>query len=104
MISSCHFQAIFSVSNPHPDIYLHARIEKVLTGSVSQGSDPYTKSPDAKAAAKIFRQIPQFCSKLGHYRMPFAWAVRLAQYFLDFNIPLVINYFVMLCLNFEGGT
>ncbi|XP_030874329.1 dedicator of cytokinesis protein 9 [Leptonychotes weddellii] len=40
-------QGIFSVTCPHPDIFLVARIEKVLQGSITHGAEPYMKSSDS---------------------------------------------------------
>ncbi|XP_075192835.1 dedicator of cytokinesis protein 9 isoform X3 [Anomaloglossus baeobatrachus] len=70
-------QGIFSITCPHPDIFLVARIEKVLQGSITHCAEPYMKSSDsAKVAQKVLKNAKQACSRLGQYRMPFAWAAR----------------------------
>ncbi|XP_014666695.1 PREDICTED: dedicator of cytokinesis protein 9-like [Priapulus caudatus] len=70
-------QAIFSVRRPHPDIYMVVRVEKVLHGSLAQSAEPYiSKSNDSKQAFKVYKQMTTVCQRLGHYRMPFAWAAR----------------------------
>ncbi|XP_045444718.1 dedicator of cytokinesis protein 9 isoform X14 [Pipistrellus kuhlii] len=70
-------QGIFSVTCPHPDIFLVARIEKVLQGSITHVAEPYMKSSDSsKVAQKVLKNAKQACQRLGQYRMPFAWAAR----------------------------
>ncbi|GCB72056.1 hypothetical protein scyTo_0001806 [Scyliorhinus torazame] len=70
-------QGIFSVTCPHQDIFLVARVEKVLQGGITQCAEPYMKSSDsAKVAQKVLKNAKQACTRLGQYRMPFAWAAR----------------------------
>uniref|UniRef100_A0A023F2T5 Putative ph domain-containing protein n=1 Tax=Triatoma infestans TaxID=30076 RepID=A0A023F2T5_TRIIF len=70
-------QAVFSVSNVHPDIYLVVRIEKILHGSITQSSEPYTRTTkDPRLGLKVHRTIQAVAARLGKYRMPFAWTAR----------------------------
>ncbi|XP_078067365.1 LOW QUALITY PROTEIN: dedicator of cytokinesis protein 11-like [Mustelus asterias] len=70
-------QGIFSVTAPHPDIFLVVRVEKVLQGGIAQCAEPYIKSSDAsKVAQKVLKAAKQICSRLGGYKMAFAWAAR----------------------------
>ena len=80
-------QSVFSVVDPHPDIYLVARIEKVLQGGVNANTEPYVRNPDVKVGSKIHRAMRLYCHKLGHYRMPFAWAVKLV-----YTVYIFISY------------
>uniref|UniRef100_A0A672MD62 Dedicator of cytokinesis 9 n=1 Tax=Sinocyclocheilus grahami TaxID=75366 RepID=A0A672MD62_SINGR len=70
-------QGVFSVTCPQPDIFLVARIEKVLQGGIAHCAEPYMRNSDsAKAAQKVLKNAKMACSRLGQYRMPFAWAAR----------------------------
>ncbi|XP_056646243.1 dedicator of cytokinesis protein 9 isoform X1 [Diorhabda sublineata] len=70
-------QALLSITNPHPDIFLVIRIEKVLQGGIGQTSEPYVKAnKDSRVSQKVYKNIAMCCQRLGKYRMPFAWAAR----------------------------
>ncbi|KAM3591225.1 uncharacterized protein V6R79_024850 [Siganus canaliculatus] len=70
-------QGIFSVTNPHADIFLVARVEKVLQNGITHCAEPYVKTSDVnKTAQKVLKAAKQTCQRLGQYRMPFAWAAK----------------------------
>ncbi|XP_023821592.1 dedicator of cytokinesis protein 11 isoform X2 [Oryzias latipes] len=70
-------QGIFSVTNPHADIFLVARVEKVLQNGITHCAEPYIKTSDMnKSAQKVLKAARQTCQRLGKYRMPFAWAAK----------------------------
>ncbi|KAK7910137.1 hypothetical protein WMY93_014821 [Mugilogobius chulae] len=70
-------QGIFSVTHPHADIFLVARVEKVLQNGITHCAEPYIKSSDiTKTAQKVLKSAKQTCQRLGQYRMPFAWAAK----------------------------
>lgn len=72
------FQAVFSITNLHPEVYLVIRIEKVLQGSIGSCVEHYLKSGDTKKAAQKAHKLAEICCRsLGQYVMPFAWTARL---------------------------
>lgn len=72
-------QAVFTVQRPEPELFLVVRIEKVLQGNIAQASEPYLRHGslgDAKQGTKAQKLVRTCCQRLGHYRMPFAWAAK----------------------------
>uniref|UniRef100_A0A8B9RKX0 Dedicator of cytokinesis 11 n=1 Tax=Astyanax mexicanus TaxID=7994 RepID=A0A8B9RKX0_ASTMX len=70
-------QGVFSVTNPHTDIFLVARVEKVLQNGITHCAEPYVKTSDmSKTVQKVLKTAKQTCQRLGQYRMPFAWAAK----------------------------
>ncbi|XP_055917510.1 dedicator of cytokinesis protein 9 isoform X2 [Eupeodes corollae] len=70
-------QGILSVTTPHPDVFLVVKIEKILQGGINQSTEPYLKAAkDPKAGLKLHKSVRSYSQKIGHYRMPFAWAAR----------------------------
>jgi len=76
VFETCILQAIFSVAQPHGDIFLVVKIEKVLQGSISGAVEQYLRTTDVKAGTKLHRMMMPYCQRLGNYRMPFAWGAR----------------------------
>ncbi|KAM4888495.1 dedicator of cytokinesis protein 6 [Thomomys bottae] len=85
-ISTLARSAIFSVTYPSPDVFLVIKLEKVLQqGDISECCEPYMVMKEVDAAKnkekleKLRVAAEQCCTRLGRYRMPFAWtAVHLA--------------------------
>ncbi|KAG8197439.1 hypothetical protein JTE90_014923 [Oedothorax gibbosus] len=73
-------QAIFNVQHPESELYFVLKIEKVLQGGISQAADPYIRaqsgSNNGRLGSKVQKNARACCQRLGHYRMPFAWAAR----------------------------
>uniref|UniRef100_A0A4W4EZ67 Dedicator of cytokinesis 11 n=1 Tax=Electrophorus electricus TaxID=8005 RepID=A0A4W4EZ67_ELEEL len=83
-------RGIFSVTNPHPDIFLVARVEKVLQNGITHCAEPYIKTSDmSKVFQKVLKTARQTCQRLGQYRMPFAWAAK--QVFKDVQGSLDVD-------------
>uniref|UniRef100_A0A336LXY2 CSON007578 protein n=2 Tax=Culicoides sonorensis TaxID=179676 RepID=A0A336LXY2_CULSO len=70
-------QAVVSVTNPHPDVFIVVRIEKILQGPIPQCAEPYIKiGKDPKTGLKLRKAVAQTAQKIGQYRMPFAICMR----------------------------
>jgi hypothetical protein len=76
---------MFSVLDVHDEVYLVARVEKVLDGNnLHSAITPYlshqatsTDTGRIKAAVKLNKKMQQIVkTKLAAYRQPFAWAAK----------------------------
>uniref|UniRef100_A0A668AKZ1 Dedicator of cytokinesis 6 n=1 Tax=Myripristis murdjan TaxID=586833 RepID=A0A668AKZ1_9TELE len=79
-ISTMARSAIFSITYPSADIFLVIKLEKVLQqGDIGECCEPYMvmkESDSSKHKEKLEKlrvQAEQSCSRLGRFRMPFAW-------------------------------
>ncbi|XP_054859895.1 dedicator of cytokinesis protein 6 [Eublepharis macularius] len=79
-ISTLARSAVFSLTHPSPDIFLVIKLEKVLQqGDIGECCEPYMVMKEMDAAKnkekleKLRGAAEQFCTRLGQYRMPFAW-------------------------------
>uniref|UniRef100_A0A8C8DYK1 Dedicator of cytokinesis 6 n=1 Tax=Oryzias sinensis TaxID=183150 RepID=A0A8C8DYK1_9TELE len=79
-ISTLARSAIFSITYPSADIFLVIKLEKVLQqGDIGECSEPYMvmkesdSSKNKEKLEKLRLQAEQSCSRLGRFRMPFAW-------------------------------
>ncbi|XP_064416958.1 dedicator of cytokinesis protein 7 isoform X2 [Latimeria chalumnae] len=79
-ISTLARSAIFSMTYPSTDIFLVIKLEKVLQqGDIGECCEPYMVMKESDTTKnkekleKLRNQAEQFCSRLGRYRMPFAW-------------------------------
>ncbi|GBP59741.1 Dedicator of cytokinesis protein 9 [Eumeta japonica] len=70
-------QVILSINNPHPDLFIVVRIDKILQGHVNQVSEPYLKATkDPRLGLKVHKSIQCYANRVGAYKMPFAWAAK----------------------------
>ncbi|XP_050362245.1 dedicator of cytokinesis protein 9 [Nymphalis io] len=70
-------QVVLSVNNPHPDLFVVVKIDKILQGHVNQVLEPYMKATkDPRLGLKVHKTIQAYANRVGNYRMPFAWAAK----------------------------
>uniref|UniRef100_A0A665V450 Dedicator of cytokinesis 6 n=1 Tax=Echeneis naucrates TaxID=173247 RepID=A0A665V450_ECHNA len=79
-ISTLARSAIFSITYPSADIFLVIKLEKVLQqGDIGDCCEPYMVMKESDSSKhkekleKVRLQAEQACSRLGQFRMPFAW-------------------------------
>uniref|UniRef100_A0A8C4IQL0 Dedicator of cytokinesis 6 n=1 Tax=Dicentrarchus labrax TaxID=13489 RepID=A0A8C4IQL0_DICLA len=79
-ISTLARSAIFSITYPSADIFLVIKLEKVLQqGDIGECCEPYMVMKESDSTKhkekleKLRQQAEQSCSRLGRFRMPFAW-------------------------------
>uniref|UniRef100_A0A914CQ09 Uncharacterized protein n=1 Tax=Acrobeloides nanus TaxID=290746 RepID=A0A914CQ09_9BILA len=66
-------QMIYTIANPHPDIWLVVRIEKILSDIPN---DIYSKAVESKSLIKYTKSLHAAWTKLSKYRTLLAWAAK----------------------------
>lgn len=58
-------QAIFQVHQPHDQIFLVAKIERVLQGGISKSTAPYMKKDDSeKVVTSLLKSVRSACARI----------------------------------------
>lgn len=65
------------MNNPHPELFIVVRIDKILQGHVNQVLEPYLKATkDPRLGLKVHKNVQAYANRVGAYKMPFAWAAK----------------------------
>uniref|UniRef100_A0A672SMX5 Dedicator of cytokinesis protein 11-like n=1 Tax=Sinocyclocheilus grahami TaxID=75366 RepID=A0A672SMX5_SINGR len=98
----CVFQGSFSVTNPHTDIFLLARVEKVLQNGITHCAEPYIKTADISKVCRhnkcghcFQRWMPAVWERI---RVRQFWEAIIQKYFSKRHFRMTIMTFQMLCI------
>uniref|UniRef100_A0A672SK38 Dedicator of cytokinesis protein 11-like n=1 Tax=Sinocyclocheilus grahami TaxID=75366 RepID=A0A672SK38_SINGR len=83
-------QGSFSVTNPHTDIFLLARVEKVLQNGITHCAEPYIKTADI---SKVWCSITNAC-----FKRTVKSVLSHDKYFSKRHFRMTIMTFQMLCI------
>uniref|UniRef100_A0A672SMS3 Dedicator of cytokinesis protein 11-like n=1 Tax=Sinocyclocheilus grahami TaxID=75366 RepID=A0A672SMS3_SINGR len=95
-------QGSFSVTNPHTDIFLLARVEKVLQNGITHCAEPYIKTADISKVCRhnkcghcFQRWMPAVWERI---RVRQFWEAIIQKYFSKRHFRMTIMTFQMLCI------
>jgi len=55
---------VFSISNPHPDIFIVVKIDKILQGGICQTTEPYIRSTkDPRLGLRVHKTVKTCCQR-----------------------------------------
>lgn len=107
---SCIFEVSRSISSQSNscDLFLVVKLEKVLQGDINESAEPYIKDVNIEKA-KL--NAIDACTRLGAYRMPFAWTAiwlqniiksKVSSKFLESKLLILVysNHYVSKLKNF----
>ena len=69
------------------DLFLVVKLEKVLQGDINESAEPYIKDVNMDKARS---NAMDACSRLGAYRMPFAWTAIWLQNIIKSKVIMTI--------------
>ena len=101
-------QCIFEISRSAStqsnscDLFLVVKLEKVLQGDINESAEPYIKDANIEKAQNSAKDA---CSRLGAYRMPFAWTAIWLQNIIKSKVVNILEPQVPICekISTEGS-